>query len=85
MHFSMSPSQCWKWPVAGRQMRPKSFWATSFGKKICVLSPEELCLGDQLCIYACTLITELCQCRLVVPVCNSFCDLAIVGAVKLYK
>ena len=72
--------------MAGRQVAKcdqKSFWATSFGQKYVYLSPEELCLGDQLWIYACTLITELCQCKLVVPVCNSFYDLAIVGAVKL--
>ena len=72
--------------MAGRQVAKcdqKSFWATSFGQKYVYLSPKDLSLGDQLWIYACTLITELCQCKVVVPVCNSFYDLAIVGAAKL--
>ena len=83
-------SPCYKavLEMAGRQVAKcdqKSFWATSFGQKYVYLSPEDLSLGDQLRIYAYTPITELCQCKLVVRVCNSFYDLAIVGAVKLYK
>ena len=37
--------------MAGRQVAKcdqKSFWATSCGQKYVYLSPEELCLGDQL-------------------------------------
>ena len=55
--------------MAGRQVAKcdqKSFGATSFGQKYVYLSPEELCLGDQLWIYACTVITELCQCKLII-------------------
>ena len=73
MYFSMSPSQCWKWPV----MRPKIILGDLICLELCV------CLGDQLRIYACTLITELCQRKLVV--CNSFYDLAIVGAKKFHE